>query len=53
MSDKKIVILAKRATGRSNSYEKSKKEYKKYNVCRKNAQEKVLEKQKESSGGVL
>ena len=52
MSDKKIVTLGKRATGRTSSYEKSKKEYK-YNVCRKNAQEKVIEKQKQSSGGVL
>ena len=28
MSDKKNVTLGKRATGRSSSYEKSKKEYK-------------------------
>ena len=49
MSDKKIVTLGKRATGRSRSYEKSKKEYKKYNVCWKNVQEKIIEKQKQSS----
>ena len=53
MSDKKIVTLGKRATGRSSSYEKSKKEYKEYNACWKKAQEKVIEKQKQSSGGVL
>ena len=53
MSDKKIVTLGKRATGRSSSCEKSKKEYKKYNVFRINAQEKVIEKHKQSSGGVL
>ena len=52
MSDKKIITLGKRATGRSSLYEKSKKEYKELDMCGKNAQE-VIEKQNQSSGGVL
>ena len=40
---KKINYLKKRATGRSSSYEKRKKEYKDM-VCRENALGKVIEK---------
>ena len=50
---KKIITLGKRATGRSSSYEKNKKKYKDKNVWGKNAKEKVIEKQKQLSGGVL
>ena len=52
MSDKKITF-GKRATGRSSLYEKSKKEYKGKKMCGENAQEKVTEKQKQSSGDDL
>ena len=39
----KLITCRKRATGRSSSYEKRKKEYKD-NVCGENARGKVIEK---------
>ena len=39
----KLITWEKRATGRSSSYEKRKKEYKD-KVCGENAREKVIEK---------